>query len=166
MKGSLLDQGFILCHPCRAPRGRRDRPPGGDCVAGRCWPARRRAVGGQAAGDSVTRSRGGGPPPGNSRPASRIRLVSSLSGGRMNVLVTPSEPNRAPRSTGFTRVTVRCPQCRPPAEISFMFESMGLPAETTSSLAALRRRWNDSLDLISSLVRPLTSSLSTGSSWG
>src|ERR1035441_1244583 len=44
---------------------------------------------------------------------------------------------------------------------------MGLPAETTSSPTALRRTMEvTSLDLMSSLVRPLTSSLSTASSWG
>ena len=39
--------------------------------------------------------------------------MNALKGGRIKVLVTPSELRLAPKSTGLTRVTLRCPQCSP-----------------------------------------------------
>ncbi len=148
----------------RCQKGRRDRPPGS-----RDRPSRPPGGGPSAiwlAGSwgGPASSGGGGPRRGKSRPGSLMRLVSSLK-GMINVLVTPSELRLAPRSTGLTRVTLRCPQCSPSRRRSSRCASMDRPAEATRSLAALRRTMEiSSLDLTSSLVRPPISSLSTGSS--
>src|ERR1043166_8956460 len=92
-----------------------------------------------------------------SRRGNRVRKPSGLfvNGDESTTVgfVLPSEVSIAPRSTGFTRTTVSRFQRRSPVW-AISVPSMGSPAETTGSLAALSRTIETiSLDLTSSFVR-------------
>src|SRR2546421_5700078 len=90
------------------------------------------------------------------RALSRLVLAGSREGGagRTTVgFVAPSEARLAPKSTGFTRVTLWRPQRSPSCAMSICSKSIDFPAEATGSPAALSNTIEMSwLDLTNSLA--------------